>query len=446
MIKPLIRLLAMILFAAAQTAMAATIYVRADATGANTGSDWTNAHTSLPATLARGNTYYVADGTYVGRTFSTPDSGTTPIAIVKATPSDHGTDTGWSDAYGDGQAAFSSGFVFASSYWVIDGKTGGGAENRWVGNFGFKITETRDSVAIIQVGGNGTSNNVTIRHVDFQGKGSVSGSGGGYSNDGLAIWGSSDITLSYFRMRGIGRCPFFMGPRNAVIEHGWVESFNGSDAVHSEVASIWAIGGAIGDVTFRHNLITDIRVTGGIMWDNSSNPNAKLNVYGNVFYKPAGKNWDVGNGMIGGWTGGNGERFHNAKVYNNTFINVDQSTLSPLPNIFSGNEAYNNLFYNSNSPNFSRFASHNYNHFINSGGVQSEANGSTSSGDPFVDYVGLDFRLKSATSAGASFPAPFNVDPLGKIRGGDGVADRGAYEFAGAGGVALAAPTGLQVR
>lgn len=440
------KLLTLVILFAAQSAIAKNNYVRAGATGANNGSDWTNAYASLPATLVRGDTYYIADGSYAGRTFSTPVSGTTPIIVKKATLADHGIATGWSDTYGDGQAAFTSGFVFTSSYWTLDGQTGGGAVNSWVQNFGFKITETGDASAIIKVGQGGTANNITIRHVDLQGKGSVSNSGGSASNDGLAIYGSSDVTLSYFRMVGIGRCPFFVSPRNLVVEHGWVQSYFGSAAVHSEVASIWAFAGTVGDVTFRHNLFTDIQSTGGIMWDNSSNNSARLNVYGNVFYKPAGASWGRANGVVGGWTGGGGEQFRNASVYNNSFINVDQESLSSLPNVYSGNVAHNNIFYNSSSPNFSKFGVHNQNHFINSGGTQSESNGtSAASGDPFVNIAGLDFRLKAATAAGLALSSPFNVDALGKTRGADGISDRGAFEF-GVGGASLSAPANLQVQ
>ena len=39
-------------------------YVREAAAGANDGTDWTNAYTTLPASLTRGDTYYVADGAY----------------------------------------------------------------------------------------------------------------------------------------------------------------------------------------------------------------------------------------------------------------------------------------------------------------------------------------------------------------------------------------------
>lgn len=440
-------LLAAVMSLAALDANAALRYVRQGATGAQDGSDWTNAYSSLPSALVRGDTYFVADGAYAGLTFSTAANGTIPITIKKATRADHGTSSGWVDSYGDGQVSFSGGFSFTSPYWILDGQTGGGAINAWSQGFGFKVTETGDDTAVIKVAG--TANNVTIQHVDLQGKGSVSVSGGSASNDGLAVYGASNVTLSYFRMQGIGRCPFFVSPRNLVVEHGWVQSFYGSSAVHSEVASIWAFAGSIGDVTFRYNLFTDIQSTGGLMWDNSSNASAGMAVYGNVFYKPAGANWDRANGVIGGWTGGNGEQFRNVLVYNNSFVNVDQESLSTFPNVYSGNVAYNNLFYNSASPSFSKFGNHNNNHFINSGGAQSEPNGtSAASGDPFVNMAALDFRLKAATSPGVTLLAPFNADPYGKVRGSDGTAERGAFEFTSGGAaiVSLAPPNNLSVR
>lgn len=424
-------------------AMAANHFVRSNATGTNDGSDWNNAYKSLPATLVRGDVYYVSAGAYAGRTLNTPASGTSAITIKKATTTDHGVDAGWNDAYGSGQATFSSGFVFSSPYWVIDGQTGGGAANAWIDNFGFKITEASDNNAVLYVAS--AASDVTVRHVDLQGKGSVSTAGGSYSNDGLGLYGAANMTLSYFHMQGIGRCPFFLSPRNTLIEHGWIQSFYGSSTVHSEVASIWGFAGAVGDITFRNNLFTDIQSTGGLMWDNSSNTAAQMFVYGNVFYKPATARWGQANGVIGGWTGGGGEQYRNVSVYNNTFINVDQESLSTFPNIYSNNVAFNNLFYNSASPSFVKYAQHDDNHFINSGGSHGEANGtSATSGDPFVNFAGLDFRLKAGTTAGAAVQAPISIDPFNKTRGTDGTLDRGAYEFE-ANPSAIAAPTDLLV-
>ena len=49
-------LLLTIIFLGAVGAEAANHYIRAGATGANNGSDWTHAFTTIPATLVRGDT------------------------------------------------------------------------------------------------------------------------------------------------------------------------------------------------------------------------------------------------------------------------------------------------------------------------------------------------------------------------------------------------------
>ncbi|MGZ3768302.1 MAG: hypothetical protein ACXVCP_02145 [Bdellovibrio sp.] len=427
---------------------AANHFVRESANGSANGTDWFNAYKSLPTTLIRGDTYYIAGGSYPSNSFDTPTSGSALIIIKKATESDHGIETGWQSSYGTGQAAFTGMLEFTSSYWLFDGQTGGGAANNWNQNLGFKITETGDSNAIIRIGYNVPVNDITIRHVEFQGKGSVSTQGGGYSNDAMAIYQAKNITLSYYWMHGIGRCPFFTGGQNVLAEQGWVQSYFQSSDVHSEVASIWQISsGTLGDHIFRNNLITDIEGTGGLMWDNSSNPAAHMYVYGNVFYKPSGATWMTENGLIGGWTASSSS-FINVSVYNNTFINVDQESLSTFPQVYSGNVAYNNIFYNSQAPDFSLFATHDYNYFINSGGTASEPLGtSVASGDPFYNYVGYDFRLNADTPAGISLSSPYNIDPLGTARGVTGVFDRGAFQFQGNGSTTiLLAPINLRIK
>jgi hypothetical protein len=90
------------------SAYSANHYVRSGAIGLNNGSDWANAYTSLPTSLIRGDTYYIADGSYSGKNFNTPVAGAQLITIKKAIESDHGTDVGWSSTYGDGQAVFTS--------------------------------------------------------------------------------------------------------------------------------------------------------------------------------------------------------------------------------------------------------------------------------------------------------------------------------------------------
>src|SRR3989338_570017 len=116
--------------------LAANQYVRAGATGTGSGSDWINAYTSLPATLIRGDTYYIADGNYATYTVDDAVSGTSVITIKKATTTDHGTETGWDSSYGDGQAAFTSPFNIITSYVVFDGNVGSGSNSN---SYGFSI-------------------------------------------------------------------------------------------------------------------------------------------------------------------------------------------------------------------------------------------------------------------------------------------------------------------
>ena len=78
-------LVALFLALSALVADAASKYVREAAAGAGTGADWTDAYTALPATLTRGDTYYIADGAYAAYTFDDAISGTTLITIKKAT-------------------------------------------------------------------------------------------------------------------------------------------------------------------------------------------------------------------------------------------------------------------------------------------------------------------------------------------------------------------------
>lgn len=435
-------------------AQAAIHYVRQGASGSGNGNDWASAYASLPNTLVRGDTYYIAAGSYPGKTFNTPASGNAIITIKKATESDHGANTGWQSSYGSGQAIFNSQLSFQSSNWLLDGQTGGGAGN-WSTGFGFKVKETGDANAVIKVGNSGSEpryNNITIRHIDIQGKGASGSAGGSASNDGVAIYGGSSFTLSYAWFHGIGRCPVFGYSQGVLLfEHIYVSDYNyfGSNGVHSEVASLGQ--NSVDDFTWRYSLVTDIKSTGGLMWNSKNNKNAHMYVYGNIFYKPAGAKWEKANGVVGGWTSASTAEFRNVSVYNNTFINVDQDSLSGLPQAYSNNVAYNNIFYNSQSPNFAKFATHDYNHFINSGGTHSEANGSsTTSEDPFSNASGLDFRLKAATPAGKSFSSPYDSDPSGTVRGSDKTWDRGAFEFGGntSGGTnnsTLLSPTNLRV-
>jgi hypothetical protein len=414
-------------FVVATPAAAATRYVRAGASGAANGSDWTNAYPSLPATLTRGDTYYVAGGTYSGYRFSTPASGTTLITIKRATIADHGTTTGWSDSFGQGQAFFAGSWDFSSSYWLIDGQVGGGPGS-WTTGFGFKVKETADTV--ISIGSN--ASNITIRHVEAEGNGG-DGDGGTGANDIFNNYtaGTRNVTVSYAYFYNAGRCIFFSRGSNMTFEYIYTGYHESTPGQHSEVASIWTASPdpRPTNYTFRYNVFTHAEGTGGLIMDGDG-----LYVYGNVFYRPTGDNWEHGNGVIGTWTV---NVLTQAKVYNNTFINLSTGwsilgTLFTAPT--TGNEARNNIFYGSTSIGGlgSLFPTFSHNYYVDTSPLNlTETGKMTGSGNPFNNYPALDFRLKAAGPAGIALPAPYDRDMYGTVRGSGGAWGRGAVEFGG---------------
>ena len=109
-------------------ALAACHTVSPTGSGAKTGADWNNAFANLPATLVRGDIYYLADGNYGhSLNLSTADSGTTTIELRKAQSYDNCTSVGWNTStMGSSQAVWnwsSPGTIvnFGSDYWIING-------------------------------------------------------------------------------------------------------------------------------------------------------------------------------------------------------------------------------------------------------------------------------------------------------------------------------------
>ena len=131
----------MFLFGFITSVSSKTFYIRDGANGMNNGSDWENAWTSFPGSFfySRGDTLFVADGDYCpnGHLFDKPETGVDYVSILKATVSEHGTNTGWQDSYGDGQASFTETIKFITGYWIWDGMYGAGADST---SYGFKIT------------------------------------------------------------------------------------------------------------------------------------------------------------------------------------------------------------------------------------------------------------------------------------------------------------------
>lgn len=413
------------------TASSATKYCRADASGAATGNNWTDAYTTittLESNLARGDTGYIADGTYnESVTFNTATSGTTLITVKKATTSDHGTETGWTSTFGDGQAEIAGTLTFSSDYWTIDGQSGGGPSG-WKTGFGFFLNETdagsyRNGITVSDGVGN-----ITAKHMEIAGHGPDADAG-----EQDLIWqgtGNGPCTYSYFYLHDSGRTIFFNRKHNTTYEYVYTGAFQSTEGQHSELASIWIDFShtKVENVTFRWSIFTHAEGTGGIIAESDN-----LAVYGCVFAPLDGNTLTHGaNALVGIWSA---DSISNLKVYNNTFINSDR-----VLGLFSGdtgNEFKNNLVYNSDVGNdssglTSSGMTHTHNYYVSlPDGPVTEPTQQTGSGDPFVDWANLNFGLTENSDAGTDLGSPYNVDLLGNTRT---TWTRGAFEYQSGGG------------
>lgn len=408
-------------------------YVRAGATGAKNGTDWNNAYTSLPSTLVRGATYYIADGTYPGYKFDDPVDGTKLITIKKATASDHGTETGWNSSYGDGVAEFNTYtdlgniLTFLTDYYVFDGVTGGGPGS-WTTGHGFKLSNA-DNIYFVMFSNKWGApsqrvnvNYITIRHVELAGKAPVTpGYQLGFDASAEGAY-YSNIEISHVYTHDIGMAHFLWQNSSYItVQYSYITRNATSDTHHGTGFRM----DNCSNITFRYNLMSDITGTGFVGAYEFTIQN--VSIYGNVFYHTSGFSGDYGNGVIYSVGSGN-PTLINWNIQNNSFVELNSSATICFYAAGTNLTAYNNMFYNIyNNPSF-QYVTHDYSWFYPSFS-HGESNGQVGSGNPFIDWQNDNFHLVSATNAGKTLSSPFNGDPDGKTRGLDGVWDRGAYEY-----------------
>lgn len=426
----MIRLLALLLAILPLCANAADNHYIRDG-GSGDGSAWNNALDDLPATLIRGDTYYIADGSYAGYQFNDLESGTTVITIKKATVADHGTETGWDNAYGDGVATFTGFLYFMTDDWVFDGQVGGGPGS-WQSGHGFKvdggviINPAWNDIHTWEVGADNGGDDITIRHVESEEELTPS------ADESFSCANNVNVTFSYVYAKNSNGVPFnIFVSSNVVVEYSCNNEFASDEANHAEITFCYGAGG----VTFRWNLFRWAESTGGLMIHNPDE--AAVYIHGNVFYRAAAETWSYGgDGLVGTWTNRADLEFHNTYVVNNTFINIPADAAGSIGTTPGSNRVWkNNYFYNSDTGLPNGAWTHDYNHYQDSGS-ESETNGTTGMGDPFTDFVNLDFSLTANTTAGEDLGATYNTDMLGNTRT---TWTRGALEYQSGGGGGSAA-------
>jgi len=421
---------------------AANHYVRDGSSG--DGSDWNNAWDSLPGNLVRGDTYYIADGTYPGYTFDDSESGTQYIYIKKAIGSDHGTGVGWQNGYGDGVAVLGS-IAIITSYIDIDGQTGGGPGS-WEENFGFKFMMgncggTSHCVRSDMRSRSGAASHVRIHHIDMEGCGATGQNGQSniqlYAGTGVVrdwlfeyVW-AHDVTITNVHTARVGEI---------TIQYSKMGIRHPSAGGHGEIMSINDAGIDSGWV-LRNNIFYDFFGTGYIVI--KSGRQSGFDIYGNVFYASAPR-YMVSNGVISDTTStcvGPGEEndgTFDVKVYHNTFINIPRLSGTPaivvgMSCLSQGNEFKNNLLIDVGPPGGAAGVEVRSHNLYNSQASANENNGQYYSGNMqtlFTNPSSHDYSLRIPTDPGDTVSLS-NVDMNGNQRGADGVWDRGAFEYTG---------------
>jgi len=433
------------LFISVGTVHAETIslfYIRPDAIGLGNGSDWANAFTSIPSTLTRGATYYVAAGVYSSMSIASPVSGTTWVNIKKSTVSDHGTQAGWQDSYGTGQVLINGSLSILSPYVDFNGITG--IENS---NYGVKIiaqdclSSGTKGIFIDQNMGN-----VYISHIEVQLCGPVP-----FAQD--AVYAINTLPtagqhFSYLYLHDVTRNGFSLYNQNGdtIIEHCRLEQIAGSPSnpdIHGQ--AIQLTDAPMNDITIRFNEFININGTAAVaLLGSSGGLFSNIFIYGNIFWSTDKSQYSYSPAAIYGREGSNSQS--NVLSYNNTFYNISNPNTWMTGSVVNNSQNRNNIYVNSNFqfPNGLQNSTKNPNstnnfYFNNTGGnvplgETGQVNGTTS---PFVKVIN-DYHLSANSEAigkGVNFSSSCSQDSAlcsdidGNLRGLSGNWDVGAHAY-----------------
>lgn len=349
---------------------AATFYVRGGASGANNGSDWTNAWSSMAginySAINAGDVIYIAGGTYGALNVIKSGAPSGPITFKRATRPEHGTTAGWADSYDaqviiDGGGGLSAvgigegGSFAGQSHITIDGAVKNGI---WLRNAMYGVRADR-----------GNSNNLTFRYLDI-------GDPGAYKLGEDGIQGKGD---------------------NLLVEYS---NIHDNDNIQTHGDGIQWFAGAnmvIRYNTFKNNgqmfMLTETAWGSDYVNDAS--------IYYNVFYNRGGSHY---NGISKKLCPEPGRYW---RVYNNTF-DLEATSNSGYDNIFSGAgscgqmEFRNNAVIHSNAGSVGN-VTHSHNAFDNAGtyavyNVPSETGLVVAADLGFVDAANANYRLTPSSA------------------------------------------------
>lgn len=425
-------------------AYGANHYVREGASGNNDGTDWTNAWTSLPSTLTRGDTYYIADGTYGSYTFDDAESSTSVITIKKATEASHGTETGWDSGYGDGQAVFSTTgnwtLQFQRDYYIFDGQVASDPADS--ATYGFKV------VAVTPTYGYGIGFRVnkvehtTIAYTAIPGVGLTAFLAGGFSEvRNLYVQAGCDsCTISHNYFYGCNVSIHLNGASNTIIEDNYFAGNFHHASAHGEEILI-AGGTTVKNIVIHSNRFADPRmyVIGGLPGGTASYSDS-VYFYNNLV--TAGPiNSGLMSHLMGSAESGTADVVRNWFQAHNTVIGLDTSTRGLLytgslsDSVAYRSFAWNNLLVNVTGASYgtSVKVEHNWNVFYGCFDVVSEDNSTVLGSDPLTSSSSPYNAVLTFDTPDTNLTAWIAADIIDSARSA-GTNSAGAYVYQTGGG------------
>jgi len=446
--------------------------------GSKTGADWNNAYAGLPATLVRGDIYYLADGTYGQYSFSSA-SGTGWIEVRKAQTYDHCTNTGWNaSTMGSSQARFTHSTTgmtpalnFAIDQVIVNGNgqytgagCGGGPSSATdvtqgpvnPADCGIK-TDARTCTSTSTNGCDdttlftGSADNWKLLYMEWQGLGNAQQEQYPFNNRTGNNNSATRLIEHVFQHDFGANILYTVGHRQVDHSYFWGNQRIEYPSNHGQY-SYDGFENPIVGITEFNNVYRDIQ--GTAIWGIEDGPQVASNIdlYDNVITSTYPTlSWvrlGIQNGSLCCL---NGSTCSNIYYVNNTHANV--YGLRPMPRYqdsgttTSNVTVENNLWYNAINAGdqINTNGTQDHNSFLNSGStICTSGTGNVctqTAPNPFANMSALDFMLASENadwSNRVSLGSPYSTDAAGDAFS----TDRGAYQF-GSATTQVNPPTGL---